>query len=341
MATNSKMFVHYSGTKAAFIAAGLPATYTNKIVFISGDKAGNGAAVYTHGKYYGNLEEAIVALKFFSKISAGGTTAEAAGNNGTINFSADDPASVEVKVDSTGVHFGLTNAFKQAVNTDLPNRIKAIEDDYLTSADNTAIEGKISAAQQAAEAKAQAEREQYRELVDEEIERCIPILLAISGDIKNSKAQVMDNFKTILEMKSELFKTKIKDDQRSHTFTNSEGNKRITLGVYVTDGYRDTVEDGIAIVKEYISSLANDEKTEALVNMVFRLLARDAKGTLKASRIVQLRKVAQDTGDERFLEGVRIIEESYQPEVSKQFIRAEIKNENGMWKPIPLGMTES
>lgn len=164
MATNSKMFVHYSGTKAAFITAGLPATYTNKIVFISGDKTGNGAAVYTHGKYYGNLEEAIAALKFFSKISAGGTTAEAAGNNGTINFSADDPASVEVKVDSTGVHFGLTNAFKQAVNTDLPNRIKAIEDDYLTSEDNTAIEGKISAAQQAAEAKAQAAQDKADEV---------------------------------------------------------------------------------------------------------------------------------------------------------------------------------
>jgi len=167
------------------------------------------------------------------------------------------------------------------------------------------------------------------------------VLLGISERIKDSKQKVMDNFKTILEMKSDLFKTKVKDDQRSHTFTNSEGNKRITLGVYVTDGYRDTVEDGIAIVKEYIASLANDDKTQALVNMVFRLLARDAKGTLKASRIVQLRKVAQDTGDERFLEGVRIIEESYQPEVSKQFIRAEIKNENGMWKPIPLGMTES
>ena len=196
-------------------------------------------------------------------------------------------------------------------------------------------------ARKAAEAKAQAEREQYRELVDEELERCIPLLQAISGDIKACKAQVMDNFKAILEMKSELFKTKVKDDQRSHTFTNSKGNLRITLGQYVTDGYRDTVEDGIAIVKEYIASLANDEKTEALVNMVFRLLARDAKGTLKASRIVQLRKVAQDVGDERFLEGVRIIEESYQPEVSKQFIRAEVKNENGMWTPIPLGMTES
>ena len=196
-------------------------------------------------------------------------------------------------------------------------------------------------AKKAAEEKARADREQYRQLVDDEIERSIPVLEEISGRIKESKQRVMDNFKTILEMKGDLFKTKLKEDQRSHTFTNSKGNKRITLGVYVTDGYRDTVEDGIAIVKEYIESLAKDDKTRSLVSMVLRLLARDAKGTLKASRIVQLRKVAMETGDDRFMEGVRIIEESYQPEVRKQFIRAEIKNENGMWKPIPLGMTES
>ena len=196
-------------------------------------------------------------------------------------------------------------------------------------------------AKKAAEEKAKADREMYKQMVDDEIERSIPVLLAISGQIKENKQQVMDNFKTILAMKSELFKTKVKDDQRSHTFTNGNGNKRITLGVYVTDGYRDTVEDGIAIVKEYIESLAKDAKTKSLVNMVLKLLARDAKGTLKASRIVQLRKVAMETGDERFMEGVQIIEDAYQPEVSKQFIRAEIKNENGMWKPIPLGMTES
>lgn len=196
-------------------------------------------------------------------------------------------------------------------------------------------------AKKAAEEKAKVDREMYRLMVDDEIEHSIPVLLGISEEIKESKQKVLDNFKTILEMKSDLFRTKVRDDQRSHTFTNSRGDKRITLGVYVTDGYRDTVEDGIAIVKEYIASLANDEKTQALVNMVFRLLSRDAKGTLKASRIVQLRKVAEDTGDARFLEGVRIIEESYQPEVSKQFIRAEVKDKNGMWKPIPLGMTES
>ena len=191
----------------------------------------------------------------------------------------------------------------------------------------------------AAEEKARADREMYKQMVDDEIENSIPVLFTISENIKQSKQQVLDNFKTILELKASLFKT-VRDDQKSHTFTNSEGTRRITLGVYVTDGYRDTVEDGIAIVKEYIESLAKDEKTKALVSMVLRLLSRDAKGTLKASRIVQLRKVAEQTGDDRFLEGVRIIEESYQPEVSKQFIRAEQKDANGMWRTIPLGMTE-
>ena len=191
----------------------------------------------------------------------------------------------------------------------------------------------------AAQAKAKADRETYKQMVDDEVNNALPILQELSEDIKTVKQQVLDNFKSVLTMKAELFKTRT--EQRTHTFTNSEGDKRIILGQYTTDGYRDTVEDGIAIVKEYISSLAADEKTQALVNMVFRLLSRDQKGTLKASRIVQLRKIADEIGDDRFLEGVRIIEESYQPEVSKQFIRAEVKDENDQWRPISLGMTES
>ncbi len=200
---------------------------------------------------------------------------------------------------------------------------------------------KVAQAQAAAEAKAKEERENYKVLVDDEIERSIPILLTISEGIKSSKQQVLDNFRSIIELKGDLFKTKVKDDQRSHTFTNSAGNKRIILGYHVSDDYRDTVEEGIAMVKDYIAGLAQDEKTQALVNMVFRLLARDAKGTLKASRIVQLRKIADEVGADQMLQGVKIIEEAYQPSVSKQYIRAEVKDDNGVWRTIPLGMTEA
>lgn len=141
-----RMFYFYAGTKSEFIAAGLATTYERKIVFIKGGPDGTGAAVFARGNYYGNIEEALASLKYFSKISAGGKVAQAAGPDGTITFTADDPASVDVKVDERGVHFALTQAFKEAVNTTLPGRIKAIEDDYLKAEDKTALEAAIAAA---------------------------------------------------------------------------------------------------------------------------------------------------------------------------------------------------
>jgi len=184
------------------------------------------------------------------------------------------------------------------------------------------------------------QRELYRGMVDEEIETVMPVLEDLSRDIASVKKGVYDNFKSILDLKSELMMMK-RDDQRSHTFTNSAGTMRITLGVYALDGYTDTVEEGIQMVREYIMSLATDNNSKMLVDSVLRLLSRDQKGTLKASRVIQLKKLADQSGDDRFKQGVRIIEESYSPTVSKQFVRAEKKDKDGSWKAVPLGMTES
>ncbi len=168
-------------------------------------------------------------------------------------------------------------------------------------------------AEREATQRAKDEREAYKQLVDDTIETAIPELLSTSEGLKTVKQTVIENFNVVLELKAKVMnRTPTKDDsQRSHTFTNSEGDKRIILGVYVTDGYRDTVEDGVAIVKEGLEELGKDDESKALVRMVFKLLARDTKGTLKASRIVQLRKTAEEIGNSRILEGVQIIEESY------------------------------
>lgn len=116
MAKVKEFFKVYQGTLTAFKASALPTTYASNIVFVAGDASGKESAIFANGKYYAATSEALAALKYFSTISAGGVTATAAGPNGTLNFSADDPASVSVKVDSTGVHFALTDAFKLLVN---------------------------------------------------------------------------------------------------------------------------------------------------------------------------------------------------------------------------------
>ena len=117
---------------------------------------------------------------------------------------------------------------------------------------------------------------------------------------------------------------------------------RIVLGNYVTDGYLDTADEGIAMVQNYIKSLAKDEESQILVDMVTRLLSKDTKGTLKASRIIQLRRMAEKSGAAEFIEGVKIIEEAYQPQTSRTYLKAYCKDEKtGAWVQLPLGMTEA
>jgi hypothetical protein len=193
----------------------------------------------------------------------------------------------------------------------------------------------------AAQEQARENRESYRKLVNDEVLKAIPLLREVSEKLTEVKQKVFQDFQTILDMKSDVMKL-VRDNQKSHTFTDDAGAYRLTLGTYMLDGYDDTVEDGVNIVKEYITSLAGDEqKTRSLVDMVLKLLAKDAAGNLKASRVLQLRKLADESGDDRFIEGVRIIEESYRPTPSKTFLRAEERDEHGGWKSIPLGMTES
>ncbi len=195
----------------------------------------------------------------------------------------------------------------------------------------------LKAKQEEAE-REKARRAEYRSLVDKEVEEAVLQLLAVSVNLAEKKKMVFDNFQAVLDIKNELVPGR--SDNQTHTFTNSTGDKRITLGAYYIDDYSDTVEEGIAIVKEYIESLAKDADSRALVKAVLRLLSKDQKGTLKASRVLQLRKMADESGNDRFVEGVKIIEESYRPVMSKTFITAQYKDKNNAWVNIPLGMTE-
>ncbi len=195
-------------------------------------------------------------------------------------------------------------------------------------------------ARKAAEEKAKEQREEYRMMVDDEINKNMAMLVNVSELISKTKKEVMDNFKAVLDLKKEVLYNKKVEDQRSHTFTSSDGTMRITIGFYVLDSYTDTVEEGISMVNEYIQSLASDDKSKMLVEALIKLLSRNNKGILKASKVLQLKQMADKSGSDLFKKGVAIIEESYSPVTSKTFIRADKKGDNGEWVPVSLGMTE-
>lgn len=190
-----------------------------------------------------------------------------------------------------------------------------------------------------AAARLKQDREAYKQLVDEAVNVLFPGLEALSGQLAVRKREVYDRFQQALLMKRDLYENAA--DNKSNTFINKEGTRRITLGQYEVDSYDDTVNEGIAKVKAFIESLAKDKDSKMLVNAILKLLTKDQKGNLKASRVMQLRKMAEDSGSEQFLDGVRIIEEAYRPTVSKSYVKAEKKLDNGEWVSVPLGITES
>ena len=188
------------------------------------------------------------------------------------------------------------------------------------------------------EAARKAQREEYARLVDDEVAAAVDQLKELSEQMTTIKKTIFDNFDTIIKMKREVMSLCKPDGQYTHTFTSSDSRCRITLGNRMVDDYRDTVEDGIAMVKDYITSLAKDEDSAQLVGLIMSLLERNKSGALQPSRVIRLRQLADKRQDPRLLEGVKIIEDSYQPYASSTFVQAEIKGATG-WMTIPLNIS--
>lgn len=225
---------------------------------------------------------------------------------------------------------------------------KNMETVQMTAEEKAQFEAfKQEQARRQAEERVQQLRDNYAALRESFVKKTMKALTPLSDKIRQKKAEVLEEAAALQALKAELLEIDGKDMPKSHTFTNDAGTMRVTIGVYETDAYDDTVEEGIAKVKSYIEGLATDPKSQQLVKMVLSLLQRSANGALKASRVVRLHKLADESGDAQFLEGVKIIETAYRPAVSRTYIRCEKReiDQNGGvvhdWEAIPLGMTES
>ena len=169
--------------------------------------------------------------------------------------------------------------------------------------------------------KIKEDRETYKKIVDETIVNVFDLLRQLSNQISLAKEFTYNSFGDIMEMKADVYGERV-SEQYSHTFTTSDGQLRIKLGHHVSDDYDDTVNVGVEKVKKYISSLGKDKESKQLVGAVLQLLSRNKEGKLHASRVVQLSKMADESGNAEFIEGVKIIRNAHQPQRSKNYIQA-------------------
>jgi hypothetical protein len=153
-----------------------------------------------------------------------------------------------------------------------------------------------------------------------------------------AKADIYRQFAAIIECKQELYGAK--SGQMSHTFTDENG-RSITIGWRQVDEFDDTLDMGISLISDYITTLAVDENSANLVEMINRLLKKDSKGNLKPNRILDLRNLAEKIGNEQLTKGVEIVLLAYKPTRSVIFVEADTKSPQGAKQSVALSITSA
>lgn len=180
------------------------------------------------------------------------------------------------------------------------------------------------------------ERKAYKEMVQEHLPQIIEKLKNVSAELSKVKFRVFSDLKILLDTKNEAYE--VKGEQQSHTFSDDQGNT-LTYGFRTIDAWDDTVNAGIEKVRNFIGSLAKDDNSAKLVNAINRLLRKDANGNLKASRVLELTKLAEEFNDANFTDAVQIIAQAYKPQRSAFFVDAYTTDPQGRKVSIPLNIS--
>lgn len=176
----------------------------------------------------------------------------------------------------------------------------------------------------------------YKETKSKLVTDTIKSMENLSSLISRAKADVFNNFSTLLTMKKELFD--YKEGQKSHSFSNDLG-QTIEVGFREVDGWDDTVDAGVAKINEYLTRLSTNEQAAKLVSIIQDLLKKDTKGNLQAKRMIQLKNKEAEINDPLFSEGINIILSAHRPKRSAWFIEASTKGKANEKLGVPLSIS--
>lgn len=207
----------------------------------------------------------------------------------------------------------------------------------LSKEEKAALKAQLDAEEKTNRERIDRERQNYKDLVDVTVNTSVRKLQELSAQMERLKNEIFSEFDSVIRMKEELFT--VKTDRQTNTFTTSDSRKTITIGNRINEGWDDTVEVGITMVKRYMNTMAKDDNSAALVDTVMSLLAKNRKGALKANKVLELEKLANKTGDKDFIEAIRIIRDAYRPTPTCQFIEVELKDKEGQTVRLPLSMS--
>lgn len=209
----------------------------------------------------------------------------------------------------------------------------------LTPQQKKALKAELEKEMKSEQQKVAEQRKDYKEKVNKTLPALFKVLQSCSSSLAAAKKKVYDELAGLVDLKSEVYERN-QDKQISHSFSTEDGTT-IIIGYRMNDGWDDTMQVGVEKITDYMKSLGKDANSKKLVKTIMQLLSKDNKGNLKASRVLQLKKLADEIGDKKFIDAIQIIQDAYRPTRSKQFVSCRYKNTIGESIELPLSITDA
>lgn len=133
--------------------------------------------------------------------------------------------------------------------------------------------------------------------------------------------RLFDEFGVIMVLKEDLYGDKVAKFE-SHTSTLEDGSASITIGHNVTIGFDGTESAGVAMIQDFLESLASDEDNVMKLSKSVRVLLKPSKktGFMNPASIIQLNTLREEFNSEVFSNGVDIIINAQQRRISSMYV---------------------
>lgn len=211
----------------------------------------------------------------------------------------------------------------------------AVDWEKLTEAEKDEIIQRAEAERKQKAEKRDEERRQYKEMAENSVNEIFVKLEKASAYLARLKLEAYNTLNTLVTIKTEIYETTQKN--KSHTFTNKDSTRSITIGSNDICGWDGTEAEGVNKVNEYLSSKVADPDLQVIMS---ELLKRDQNGNLDSRRAMSLAKLKERVSDAKFREGVDIILAAYKPTKTAIFVEAKERRGAALkWKALPLSFS--
>ncbi|PKP26606.1 MAG: hypothetical protein CVU03_03460 [Bacteroidetes bacterium HGW-Bacteroidetes-2] len=190
----------------------------------------------------------------------------------------------------------------------------------------------------AAEAKkAEAERKQYEATRDTKIEAIITTARTMHRELEEFKQFCH------IEMDEQAVKLSDYGKLRSNskggfTITHSDGSMRVTRRRDTEPSWDERSTKAIELIKDFLGDTIK-KRDKDLYEILMGFLQRNEKGDLEYSRVMSLFQHSDKFNDSRWVEGLKLIKESYGNHLKGFGYEFKIKTESGHWQNLILNFS--